>query len=133
MIDQAIAKLFGDLLLQCLEFRIDELDDFSAFDIDQVVMVCLGCGFVARTPVSEIVPVEDAGLFEQSDGTIDRRDRNPGVHRRGTGVKLFDIGMILAFGKDLGDRSALLGYAQPLVGAKLFEIDPLLQVGLQNQ
>ena len=42
---------------------------------------------------------------------------------RGSGVQLFDIGMIFAVGQHAGDDLALFGDAQALVGAELFEID----------
>ena len=55
MIDQAIAQLFGDQPLQGFQFRIDEFDHLAGFHVDQVVMMRLGRGFIARATVAEIV------------------------------------------------------------------------------
>ena len=55
MIDQTEAQPFGDLALQRLKFGIDEFDDLAAFDVDHVIVMCLGGRFVAGATVAEIV------------------------------------------------------------------------------
>src|SRR5438270_2219349 len=63
MVDEAEAELLRDPLLQCLELIVDEFDDITGFDVDQMVVMVLGRGFVARTAIAELVPLQDAGLF----------------------------------------------------------------------
>ena len=41
VIDQAIAQLLCDYLLQRFQLRIDKLDHLAGFDIDQMVVMCL--------------------------------------------------------------------------------------------
>ena len=54
MIDEAEAQLFGDALLQQLELVIDEFDDVAGFDVDQMVVMGIGRGFIARPAVAEL-------------------------------------------------------------------------------
>ena len=133
MIDEAVPQLFGDLLLQGFQFGVDEFDHLAAFDIDQMVVMRLGSRLVPGTAITEIVPVENAGLFEQANGAIDGGDRNARIDFVGTFVEHFHIGMIVAFGQDPGNDPALFGNAQTLVGAKLFEIDTLVQTIFLNE
>src|SRR3954447_18337623 len=82
MIDEAEAKALGDALLKRLQLVVDELDDPAGLDVDQMVVVRLRRGFVTRAPIAELVALEDPGLLEQADRTIDRRDRDVGIDRR---------------------------------------------------
>src|SRR5438128_8301248 len=36
MVDEAVAELLGDPLLQCFEFVVDEFDHITGFDVDQM-------------------------------------------------------------------------------------------------
>ncbi len=65
MIDQAEAQPLGDLLLQELQLGIDEFDHLARLDVDQMVVMRLGCRLVARAAVAEIVAVEDAGFLDR--------------------------------------------------------------------
>jgi len=123
MIDETEAEFLRNPLLKCLELFIDELDHIARLDVDQVVVVAFGRGFVAGTPVAELMPFENAGLFEQADSPIDRRDRNVGIDRRRPGVQSFDVRMVLAIPKDAGDDLALLGNPEALVGAQSLDVD----------
>src|SRR3546814_10092683 len=69
-------------LLQRLELGIDEFDHLARFDVDQMVVMRLGRGFVARAAVAEIVAVEDARFFEQPHGAVNGRDRDAAVDLR---------------------------------------------------
>src|ERR1700754_1682384 len=69
------------------------------------------------------MPLENARLFEQTNGPIDRRDGDVRVHRRGPSVKRFNVRMILAFAEHARNRLALLSDAQPLVGAQRLNVD----------
>ena len=92
VIDEAIAELGGDLLLQRFDFRIDELDHLARLDIDQMIVMRFGRRFVACAPIAEVVPVEDAGLFEQTHGAVDRGDGNTRVDLVRAFVQQLDIG-----------------------------------------
>ena len=95
MIDEAEAELFGDPPLEHLELLVDELDDLAGLDVDQMVVMRVRRGFIARAAVAEFVPLEDAGFFEQADGAVDRGDRDVGIDRGGALVERLDVGMIL--------------------------------------
>ena len=133
MVDQPVSQPFCDDFLQRLQLRVDEFDHIAGFDIDQMIVMRLGRGFVPGAPVAEIVPVEDACLFEQADGAVYGGDRNLGVDCRCALMQHFDIGMIGAFGQDAGDDAALVGDAQPALGTQLFQIDALFQYTLSKR
>ena len=105
MVDEAEAELLGDPLLQRLELLVDELDDLAGLDVDQMVVMRVRRGFVARAAVAELVALEDSGLLEQADGAVDRGDRDLGVDRRGALVQRLDVGMILGFATARGRSS----------------------------
>src|SRR5262249_5004027 len=108
VIDEAEAEFLRDLLLKLLVLGVDEFDDLAGLDVDQMVVMRLGRGLVARAAVAEIVAVEDACFLEQPHGAVHRRDRNAGVDRRGASIDLLDVGVILGLGQHPRDDSALL-------------------------
>ena len=61
MIDETEAEPFGDAALQLLQLVVVELDDLARFDVDQMVVMFLGLGFVARAAAVEVVAGKDAG------------------------------------------------------------------------
>ena len=126
-VDEAIAELFGDLLLQRLELRVDEFEHLAALDVDQVIVVRFRGGFVARPPITEIVTVENPCFLEQADGAVDRGDRDLRVDRRCAGVERLDVGMVLGIGQDPRDDATLLGDPQAPLCAERFEIYGLVQ------
>src|SRR5688572_21330685 len=99
MIDQPEAELLRDLALQGFELRIDELDHVPRLDIDEVIMMDLGGCFIAGAAVPELMPLENAGLFEQANRAIDGRDRYARIDRRRPRMERLDIGMIIRFRK----------------------------------
>ncbi len=123
MVNEAEAKLFSNLPLQGFKLGIDKFDHLAGFNIDQMVMMCLGCRLIARTTVAEIVAIEDSGLFEETDGPIDSGNRNSGVDCGGAHMECFDIRMVFGFGKNARNNSPLLGNAQALFGTKRFDIN----------
>ena len=123
MIDEAEPELLGDALLQQLELLVDELDDFTGLDINEMVVVAFGSGLVARTPVAELMALEDARLLEQANGALDGRYRDVRVDRRRPPVERLDVGMILAVTEHARDGLALLGDPQAFVGAQRLDID----------
>ena len=112
MVDQTVTQTLGNLALESLDFRIDEFDHLAGFHIDQMIVMCFGHGFVARTAVTEIVAVENARFLEQAHGAIDRGDRDLGIDCGSARMEQFHIGVIIAFGQYLGDDPALFGNAQ---------------------
>ncbi len=71
MVDQAVAEPVGDPPLQLFELLVGEFDDLAGLDIDQMVMMRFGGGFVARSAVAKFVPFKDSSLLEQSYRAID--------------------------------------------------------------
>ena len=74
VIDELVAELFGDLTLQLFDLVVVELDHLARLHVDQVVVMLVGHFLEARTPVAKIVPLQNAGLFEQA-ARSDRRSR----------------------------------------------------------
>src|SRR3546814_13340498 len=66
VVDEPVSEPLGDHLLQRFEFGIDEFDDLARLDVDQMVVMLLGCRLIARAAVAEIVAVENPRLFEQA-------------------------------------------------------------------
>ena len=54
MVNETETELFSNLPLQGFKFGIDKFDHLAGFDIDQMVMMCLGCRFITRTVAMEI-------------------------------------------------------------------------------
>src|SRR6185436_10148441 len=51
VIDQAEAELLGDPALERFQLFVDELDDVAGLDVDEMVVMALGCGLVAGAAV----------------------------------------------------------------------------------
>jgi hypothetical protein len=111
MVDQTIAQPFRNDFLQCLKLRVDKFDDFASFDINQMVVMRLGRCLIPRATIAEIMPVQYASLFKQADGPIYRGNRDFGINRRRTAVKLLHIGVVGRIGNDARDDPPLIGYA----------------------
>src|SRR3981081_2081412 len=74
VIDQLVAELAGDFGLQLLDLLGGEFDHLAVAQIDQMVVVALEHPFVAGAALSKVVAFDDAGVLEQLDGAIYRRD-----------------------------------------------------------
>ena len=94
MTHQPVTEFLRDLFLQLFDFLALELDHGAGFDIDQMIMVLFRRLFITRPTVAEIVPLQDARLFEQPDGAIDSGDRDARIDRRGALIDQLDIGVI---------------------------------------
>src|SRR5665213_1100669 len=70
VIDQFVAALARHLRLHPLDLGRAEFDHFAAAQVDQVVVMGFGGGFVTRAPFAEVVPLDDAGILEQAHGAI---------------------------------------------------------------
>lgn len=123
MIDEAKAHALGDARLERFEFGVLELEDRAGLEIDQMIVVRLSDGFVARATALELATFEDARLLEQFDGAVDGGDRNARIDRGCAAVQFLDIGMIVGVRQDARDDATLLGNAQAFFGAEGFEID----------
>ena len=128
VIDQPVAESLGNLTLQGFQFRIDKLDHLAGFDIDHVIVMRLGRRFIAGAAIAEIVAIQNAGLFEQPHGAIDRGDRDPGIERDRPFVELVDVRVIHAFREHPGNDPALLGNTEAAFVAKCFDVDRLVHV-----
>ena len=128
MIDEAIAKLLRDPLLKGLELIVDELDDIAGLDVDQVIVMLFGRGFVARAAVPEFVAIENSSFFEQPHRPVNGGDRDPRIHRGRALVESLDVRMIFGFGKNAGNHAPLFGDPQAALSAQLFKVDRLVQL-----
>src|SRR4249919_1444998 len=61
MVDKPVAQLARDFSLQALDFLGLEFDHFAVAQVDQVIVVGVGTGFIARPSVAEIVPLDNPG------------------------------------------------------------------------
>src|ERR1700757_2616392 len=87
VIDQAIAELAGDFGLQFLDFLGGELDHLAVAKVDQMIVVAVAHLLVARAALAKIMPLDNAGILEQLDRAIDRRNRDLVVDRDATAIK----------------------------------------------
>src|SRR5882724_1587384 len=76
VIDQFVAELAGDFGLQLFDLLGGEFDHLAVAQIDQMVVVAVAHLFVAGAAFAKVVPLDDAGVLEQLDGAIHRRDRD---------------------------------------------------------
>ena len=72
---------------------------------------------VAGAALAKIVALDDAGILEQFDGAIHRRDRDLVVDRDAAAVQFLDVGMIDRLRQHPRDDAALFGHAHPGGGA----------------
>ena len=128
VINQTIAKAFGDLALQRFQFGIDKFDDLAGFHVDHVIVVGLGRRFIAGATVAEIMAVKDAGFFEQPNGSIDRGNGNARIDGGGAFMQPVDIGMVKAVRKHPRDDATLFGYPEAPLVAERFNVERMLHV-----
>lgn len=114
VVDDAVAVRSRNLGLELLDLGRPELDDPSAADVDEVVVVFRRCGLVTTGPVKELVALQDTQLLEQTQVSVEGRKRDAGVDPRGTAMQLLNIGMVVSVGDHLHDDAALLGDAKSL-------------------
>src|SRR6202165_5017397 len=94
VIDQFVAELAGDFGLQLFYFFRGEFDHLAVAQIDQMVVMAVTHLFVAGAALAKVMPFDDAGVFEQLDGAIHRRDRDLVVDRDAAAIQFLDVGMI---------------------------------------
>src|SRR6266567_3134800 len=120
MIHELETQFLRNAPLELFDVLVDEFDDAAGRYVDQMIVV-LADLFITRTPVTKIVTLENAGIFEQLDRAIDRRNRYMRVHRDGAPVQFLGIRMVIGFGDDTRDDAALLRHPQALHHAGLFD------------
>src|ERR1700677_610234 len=76
VVDQFVAELAGDFGLQLLDLLGGEFDHLAVAQIDQMVVMAVAHLLVAGAALAKVVPLDDAGVLEQLDGPIHRRDRD---------------------------------------------------------
>ena len=67
MVDEPVAEFAGDEFLELLDVERSEFDHPAAPQIDQMVVVVVRHGLVARTPVAEVVPLVTERCVVQLD------------------------------------------------------------------
>ena len=95
VIDQLVAELARHLGLQLLDLLGLELDHLAGAQIDQMIVVRFRDLLVARAAFAEVVALDDAGILEQLDGAVDRRDRDVLVDLGAAPVELLDVRMVV--------------------------------------
>src|SRR5262249_51235610 len=87
-----------------------------------MVVVSIRTRLVTRAAVAEIVPLYDAGIFEEAHGAIHSRNRDAIVDLGAAAVKLLDVWMVIGFRQDTRDHAALFGHAHPFGSAERLDI-----------
>src|SRR5712672_3667581 len=121
VIDQLVAEPAGDFRLQLLDFFGGEFDHLAVAQIDQVVVMAVAHLFIAGAALAEVVPLDDTGIFEQLDGSIDRRDRDLVIDRDAAAIQFLDVRMIQSLRQHARDDAALFGHAHAGGGAARFD------------
>jgi hypothetical protein len=119
MANQSKAMPQGDGLLQFLDFRTGKFNDVTGLHIDQMIMMQFYRLFIAGTTVTEIVPINNVGFFEQANGSIYCGDGNMGVDFNGTTVNFFNVRMINGLGQHTRNNAALVSHLHSLLDAPL--------------
>jgi len=118
---QAKAELLGDALLQALDVLVLELDDLAGLHIDQVVVVIVARGLVARAAVAEIVALDDPGVLQEAHGPVNGRKRDARIAGARAPVDLLHVWMIVGVGQHAGDDAPLAGHAHAPIGAETLQ------------
>ena len=101
--------------------RIFELDHFASIDVDEMIVAPVLRWLIARAAATEITPLEDPFLLQQTNGAVDGRDGNMGIEAGRTAIQLLDIGVVRGFGKHPSDYPALPGHFQASFDAQAFD------------
>src|SRR5215471_11758789 len=87
-----------------------------------MVVMRVGTRLVTRAAVTEIVPLDDAGIFEEAHGPIHGRNRDAIVNLGAAAIKLFDVWMVAGFCQYSGDHPTLLGHSHPFGSTECLDI-----------
>src|SRR5581483_2693104 len=117
--DQPEAEFPRHAFLELLDLLVAELDHLAGLDVDEVVVMAVAYGLVARAPpVAELVAFEDALGLEQPHRAVDGRERDARVLRACSAMDLLDIGMVLGLRQDASDSAPLPRHAHAPLGAQ---------------
>ena len=117
MVGHREAVLLRDLDLEALDLVIAELDDVTAVDADEVVVVVAVVGrLVARGAVAEAARLGQAAIDEELQGPVDGGLADVGVLGPDRGVELVDVRVARVREEGLGDGAPLAGHAQATLG-----------------
>jgi len=120
VVDQLVTQLFSNETLEFLDLVIMKFNHATGLHIDQVVMMLVRYFFVARTAIPKVMSLKDPGLFEKTNGSVNRRNADVRIDRRCSTMQFFCIGMILGLGENAGDDTTLPSHAQALFDTELF-------------
>ncbi len=122
------------LALQLFDFLALKFDDIAVVDVDEVIVVGFGhflvaravCSFGQGPTITEIVALENAGLLEQANGAVYRRQANVGVQLGRAPVNFLGVlrqpGWSLESDEDTRDpEPPLLGHLHALRHACVFD------------
>src|ERR1700732_3624381 len=110
MSDQFIAKFIGDDLLQTFDILVAKLNHATRVQVDEMVVMCARHFLVAGSTIAEIVPGDDARLFEQPYRPVNRGNADARINRGCSSVDLFDIRVIGGFLSHPRHHPSLLGH-----------------------
>jgi hypothetical protein len=78
-------------------------------------------GFVPGTTAAEITAFQNSLFFQQAHRPVNGGDRNAGIKTECAAVKLFNIGVIVGFGKHARDYPTLAGHFQTMFNTQLLD------------
>src|SRR5689334_3872934 len=96
---------------------VPELDHLARLDVDQVVVVAVVGGLVARPAAAEVAALQDAPLLQQAHRPVDRGDGDAPVEQRGAAVELLHVRVVAGLRQHARDDAPLLGHLQPALHA----------------
>src|SRR5215469_13788496 len=120
---QRHAQVARDDVLHALDRRVLELDDLAAALADEVIVMALADGFVARLTLVEMALVQQLAFLEQAQRAVDRRVADVRVDLLDLGVKFFGADVMAVLEEHARDVVALAGGLEPA----------LLQAGVKGE
>src|SRR5262249_49350962 len=87
-----------------------------------MVVVRIGACLVTGATVTEIVPLDDAGIFKKAHGAIHGRNRDAVVNLGATAIKFFNVGMVVGFRQHARDHATLLSHSHPFGSTERLDI-----------
>src|ERR1700719_2463969 len=110
MPDQLVAKFIGDDLLQTFDILVAKLDHATRLQVDEMVVMRARHFLVAGSAIAEIVPGNDARLFEQPYRPVNGGNTDARINRGCSSVDLFHIRVIDGLRQHSRNYPSLLGH-----------------------
>jgi len=130
MPDHSVAESLCNPYQQPVDLVRSKLDDLPRLQLNQIIMATIRNAFYARSPHSEVPPVENALVAKQANGSVDSRECNPWIDLPHASMKLLNIGLIATLGKNHGDDTSLVGDAYALVNTETLDSAEISRYGL---